>query len=228
MEGNMMDTCTARNRNGIVRRRNGLFIACFIFAVSALMLSGCVPKARPGVLVEQYAFEYSPSGAGGLSRIDAAIRIERFDVAREYNARDMVYQPEPYKRDTYQFSRWRANPGDLVTDYFLRDMREAGVFSAVFSYYQAEDARFVLEGGVVEFLEVTEGGGRKAALALSVTLLDMDRDEIPERIVFQKKYSHRESIGDKSPAGLAEAMSQAMQKLSGELIADIHAAAADR
>jgi ABC-type uncharacterized transport system auxiliary subunit len=201
MEGNMMNTCTARKRNDIVRRRTGLFVTCLIFAVSALMLAGCVPKTRPGVLVEQYAFEYSPSGAAGLSEIE---------------------------RDTYQYSRWRANPGDLVTDYFLRDLREAGAFSAVFSYYQTEDARFILEGGVVEFLEVTEGGSRKAALALSVTLLDMDEDEVPERIVFQKKYSHRESIGDKSPAGLAEAMSEAMQKLSGELIADIHAAAADR
>jgi ABC-type uncharacterized transport system auxiliary subunit len=92
----------------------------------------------------------------------------------------------------------------------------------VFSYRDYEDARFVLEGGLEEFLEVDEGKGRSAVLTLSVNLIDLSRTGTPSRLVFQKKYRSVEPIADADPAGLARAMSNGMAKVSAQVIKDVY------
>lgn len=54
--------------------------------------------------------------------------------------------------------------------------------------------------------------------------LDTTQEEITKRVLFQKNYRTAESLIDKTPNGLVEAMSRAMQKLSGTIISDVHQA----
>ena len=75
----------------------------------------------------------------------------------------MVYQPAPFKLQQYQSSTWRVNPGDMVTDYLLRDLRNQKLFKAVFSYREPSTARFALEGEIEQFAEVDETGGQKGS-----------------------------------------------------------------
>ena len=50
---------------------------------------------------------------------------------------------------------------------------------------------------------------------------------ITERVVFQKTYTVEEAMKERSARGLAEAMSGAMRKFSGDLQADIRRAVTD-
>ena len=45
-------------------------------------------------------------------------------MAQAYNTTAMVYQPSAFKQETYNYHRWRVNPGYLVTDYLARDLRD--------------------------------------------------------------------------------------------------------
>ena len=186
-------------------------------------LAGC---GKPPVLVHRYILEYPSPAVPASVKLGEAIKVELFSVAQAYNSPAMVYQPNPYKSDTYHYHRWRVNPGFMVTDYLLRDLRNSGLFKAALPAGTSGKSRFLLEGGVEEMQEIDEPDGWKAALTLNITLLDLNRRELTERVVFQKNYRAVEPMTEKTPNGLAQGMSRAMERLSAQIIADVYQAAA--
>jgi ABC-type uncharacterized transport system auxiliary subunit len=193
-----------------------------------LLLVGLVGCGKPPMLVNQYILEYPAPMAGGKARTQEALKVELFSVAQAFNTNAMVYQPQPFRSQVYNYSRWRANPGNLVTDYLIRDLRESGLFKAVFGPQGSGKHRFKLEGGVTEFQEVDAPEGWQAALALTVTLLDTQQEELPQRVVFQKNYRVLAPMPEKTPQGLAQGMSQAMAQVSARIIQDTYEAARRR
>jgi ABC-type uncharacterized transport system auxiliary subunit len=193
-----------------------------------ILLTGCLNLQRPARYVEQYTLEYPAPEISGLAQIEASLTLERFQEARAFNTSAMIYRPEPFKLDAYQYHRWRVHPADLIGDHLLRDLRKAALFKAVFSHLDPQEGRFILEGGVEEFLEIEEQSQRQAVLALSVTLLDSSAKNLPDRILFQKRYRFQEPLGEKNPRGLAKGLSQAMRKCSETLIRDVHEAVRSR
>ncbi len=205
-------------RRGLFRlQMTGLLFLLFFF------LAGC---GKPPTLVHRYILEYPSPAVPGSAKIGEAIKVEVFSVAQAYNSPAMVYQPNPYKSDTYHYHRWRVNPGNMVTDYLLRDLRNSGLFKAALPAGSSGKSRFLLEGGVEEIQEIDEPDGWKAALTLNITLLDLNRRELTERVVFQKNYRAVEPMTEKTPNGLAQGMSRAMERLSAQIITDIYQAAA--
>ncbi|MHC1698387.1 MAG: ABC-type transport auxiliary lipoprotein family protein [Geobacteraceae bacterium] len=191
-----------------------------ILIVSISFSSGCLKRGTPATIIEKYTFEYPSPEFTGTAQTDQTIKIERFSVARAFNSQAMVFRPAPYQLDAYASNRWMINPGDMVSDYLLRDLRNSGLFKAAFSFRDLEDARYVLEGSVDEFLEIDSNETRTAAITLSITLFDFSRTGVANRLLFQKKYQATEPITDKTPKGLAQAMSSGMAKLSAQIIRD--------
>jgi ABC-type uncharacterized transport system auxiliary subunit len=208
---------------GRLRLRPWLLLSLAVLLVTCL--SGC---GKPPMLVNQYILEYPAPVTGRQGKLPAAVKVELFSVAQIFNTNAMVYQPQPFQSQSYNYSRWRANPGYLVTDYLIRDLRESGLFKAVFGPDSSGKHRFKLEGGVAEFQELDAADGWKASLALTVTLLDTTQEELPQRVVFQKNYRVLEPMVEKTPQGLAQAMSRAMEQVSARIINDTYDAACTR
>jgi len=171
-----------------------------------LLIWGC---GGPPAMVNKYMFEYPSPVFKVKSPVDESIKVELFSVAQAYNSTSMVYRPDPYTQKAYAYNRWQVNPGYLVTDFLVRDLRNSHLFKAVFPHTSGARSRFALEGGVQEIEELDEGDGWKAALSLNITLLDMNEEEVTKRVVFQKNYQAREPLAEKTPQGLAQAMSRA-------------------
>jgi len=188
-------------------------------------LGGC---GKPPMLVNQFILEYPAPVMRGQAKVPEAVQVELFSVAEAFNTNAMVFQPQPFKSQVYNYSRWRVNPGYLVTDYLIRDLRDSGRFKAVFGPDSSGKSRFKLEGGVTEFQELDEPDGWKASLALTVTLLDTSQEEVPQRVVFQKNYRAQEPMPEKTPQGLAQGMSRAMEQVSARIINDACEAARKR
>lgn len=194
----------------------------YLFMISlVLSLAACSFGAKPAVMVEQYALEYPPPSVQSLSPTDAVIRLERFSVAQIFNHVKMVYRQKPTHYNDYAYHRWRANPGDMVGDNLLRDLRSAGIFKSVFSWRDAGNTPFLLKGGVGEFYESDEGDGRKAILSVHIILIDTTSRELIKQIIFQKNYRCEEPVTEKTVQGFAQAMSRAVERLSGQVITDI-------
>ncbi len=188
------------------------------------ILSGCIGGGGPTPVTEQYVIEYPPSVYESLSAIDESITVARFSVARHLNCRSMFYKPAPFKREAYNYHYWRTNPGDMLTDCLLRDLRVSGMFRAVFSCYNYENARFLLEGYVEAFTGLYEENPGKALLRLNITLVDRESENLISGVLFQKNYQTSETLESRTPGGLARGMSKAVSSLSGEIIKDIYKA----
>jgi ABC-type uncharacterized transport system auxiliary subunit len=200
-------------------RRTLLIFLVALLALSSIWSCG---SAKSTYVVRQYLLDYSPPFPASLPNTGEVIRVEMFSSAQAYSSTSMFYRPSAFELSSYSRERWRVTPGEMVTDFLLRDLRHSGTFMAVLSYDDPGEGRFTLTGTVVEFLEVDGGGGPVAHLSVDVTLLDTTQREITKRVVFQKTYAVEEPMKDKSARALAESMSGAMKKFSGQVMVDIH------
>jgi hypothetical protein len=112
----------------------------------------------------------------------------------------------------------------MVADFLARDWRSSGLFRAVFSYQEAEEARFKVEGTVEEFLEIDEKDGPKASMGLIVTLVDLSQRDVASRVVLQNRYWYTEPMVERSAAGLARGISRALEKGSATILQDLYRA----
>ncbi len=201
-----------------------------IFLLLVGLLSGCFGGGGRTPFIRQYVLEYAPPQAawGIRPAAEETIRVERFLADRMFMGQDMLYRQGSYRRDAYPAQRWRVSPGNMVTEFLRRDLRESGLFAAVLSDRDAEDARFSLTGGVEQFIESREATGRKALLTVTATLMDLSKKETAHLVVFQKSYRAEAAMTGEGGAALAGAMSLAMSDLSRQVITDIAAAVASR
>jgi ABC-type uncharacterized transport system auxiliary subunit len=188
----------------------------------ALSMTACATMRQPSEKIDFYTLEYAPPKVEDLKPIPATIRVERFTVAPMYNSTQIIYRDMSFKRDAYTYREWRANPGDLVTYFLARDLRESGVFEAVSPYGSRIQAQYVLEGSVDEFFESDTDKAWKAVLALSTTLMVDNEPDISKRIIFQKTFRSTRPCRQKNPLGVAEAMSEAMAEVSEQIIRNVY------
>jgi ABC-type uncharacterized transport system auxiliary subunit len=213
MEVKKLRSEEARTSGGKMKRLLYL-LAAFI------IITGCGGKST--YVVQQYLLDYSPPALTGLAKTNEVLRLEPFSTAQAFTGTAMFYRPSPFELSSYSRERWRVIPGDMVTDFLLRDLRNAGMFTAVLAYEDPGEGRYVVTGTVAEFLEVDGRDGPRARLSVDVTFLDTTQREITKRVVFQRTYTVEEAMKDKSARALAESMSGAMKKFSVELTVDIH------
>jgi len=197
----------------------------FLFMV---LISGCSLGAKPSYLVNQYTLEYPSPFQKELASINELVKVEQFSVAQTFNTLAMIYREGPNLRNVDPYNRWRIKPGEMATEYLVRDLRNSGLFRAVISYDHSGETRYLLEGQVDEFLDASEKDGRKAVLSLHVTFLDLKMRETAEKVIFQRDYKVVEPYTEKTPAALAQGMSRAMEKISRQIILDLQNAVKSR
>jgi len=197
----------------------------FLFMV---LISGCSLGAKPSYLVNQYTLEYPSPFQKELASINELVKVEQFSVAQTFNTSAMIYREGPNLRNVDPYNRWRIKPGEMATEYLVRDLRNSGLFRAVISYDHSGETRYLLEGQVDEFLDASEKDGRKAVLSLHVTFLDLKMRETAEKVIFQRDYKVVEPYTEKTPAALAQGMSRAMEKISRQIILDLQNAVKSR
>jgi len=185
-----------------------------------ILISSCGFGSRSSYRVNQYTLEYSPPEFKEQTAIDELLRVERFSVSQTYNTSAMIYKEGPHLRNVDPYNRWRTKPGEMTTENLVRDLRNSGLFRGVISYSDTGNVRYLLEGQVDEFLELSEQNGM-ALLSLNVTLVDLKKSSAADRMIFQRDYKVAEPCTEKTPAGLAQAMSRAMREISRQILVDL-------
>ncbi len=194
---------------------------CLLIILS-VCLGGCFNLKQPSRKMDYYMLEYESPKTEGRKPVSVVVRVERFSVAPTCNTNRIVYRDTSFKRNTYSYHQWRANPGDLVTHFLNRDLMGSGLFRAVLSHDSRSPSSHVLEGSVDEFFEWDRNDRWMAVLSLSITLMVDKEPDVSKRILFQKTYSTKQACSRKNPQSLAEAMSRAMAELSREIMEDIY------
>ncbi len=189
----------------------------------SLLLGACLNiDNKPMNKIAFYTLEYDPPKLGNLKPLSHAIRVENFSVAPLYNTNFIIYRDGSFKRDAYVYHKWRANPGDLVTQLLSRDIKQSGLFKVVLPHESRFPSSHMLEGSVDEFLEWDTEENWNGVLSVTITLMEENEPDISKRIIFQKTYHAKKASKQKNPMALAEAMSQAMAEISREIIKDVY------
>ena len=210
-----------RRNKGRQEMFNGNRFLVLIFS-GIFCFAGCSSLQKPKPKINYYTLEYTVPETKDLKPIDAVLRVDRFGVAPAYNSNRMIYQDKSFKRDEYVYSKWIANPGDFATYFLARDLRDSGLFKAVFTYKSHLAASYALEGSVDEFLEQDATEGWNVMLSLSITLEVLQEPDVSKRILFQKSYHVTRPCKEEHPRGLAETMSLAMGEVSEKIIRDVY------
>jgi cholesterol transport system auxiliary component len=205
----------------IMRERSRWWVLAVVLALGA---GACAGMGETPERIDYYVLEYEPPSLPGLEPVDEVIRLERFSVAPSYNTERIVYRESAFQRDTYNYHRWRANPGDLVSYFVLRDLRRSGLFQAVLPQDTRLPATCSLEGIVEEFFERDSEERWEAVLTLSVTLLVEGEPDVSRRVLHQATYHEVEPAERKNPGAFTEAMSRATARVSTRILEDIHQA----
>ncbi|MBW1812783.1 MAG: membrane integrity-associated transporter subunit PqiC [Deltaproteobacteria bacterium] len=201
-------------------RRN--IILPVLVVLAACFISGCFGFSNPNKMISYYTLEYNAPKIEGLTTLPFAILIERFQVTPMYDSNKIIYKNSEFKRESYSYHRWRANPGDIVTHLLARDFKETSLFKAIFTLDSRYPATHMLKGTIEEFYEKDGEDYWESVLSLSVALIKKDEIDPLKSIIFQKKYNMKEVCSKKNPQAFAEAMSKAMEKLSNVIMKDVY------
>ena len=195
---------------------------CLLLCLFVLLITGCLSIKHPYKKIDYYTLEYDSPQMTHLETLPLVLRVERFQVAPVYDTNRIIYRKKPFTRDAYSYHMWRSNPGNLVSYFLVRDLRQSEAFKSVITHDGSLMSSHVIEGAVDEFYEHDGKDSWEAVLAVSITLMANNESDVSKKILLQKKYSTRETCRQKNPQALAEAMSKAMAELSASIINDVY------
>lgn len=188
-----------------------------------ILCSSCLNFKQPANKISYYSLEYSPPiQHSETAPLPFVIQVERFRTAPFYDSNKIVYREGEFKRDAYIYHKWLSTPGEMLSYFLARDMRESGLFKAVFSPDTSQASSYIIQGSADEFFELDEKDSWYAVLSLSITLMAADEPDISKKVLLQKRYSAKERCQKKNPTALAASMSRAMSKNSEKIISDIY------
>jgi cholesterol transport system auxiliary component len=205
--------------------KNNIYL---LFLILPILFGSCVSLKQPVNRIEYYTLEYPPTQMETLNPLPHVIRMDRFTAAPPYNTTQIIYRDQSFKRDAYVYYRWQPNPGAIVTTLLKRDIKNSGLFKAVLDPGSRFSSSHMIEGTVDEFFEWDTQNEWKAILTVSIILTEKNKNDINNRILFQKTYRKSEICQQKKPKAVAEAMSQALSKISEEMIKDVYDALKDQ
>ena len=192
---------------------------------SSLFATGCALTHRRAPATQELSLKYSPPVLEGVRPVAGAIKVGRFSALSPFDGTGMYFRRSGYELESFNYERWVTSPPNMVTDLLYRDLAASNAFRDVFPYLSTEQTRFELEGTVVQFLMLEEGGSWRASLVVNISLVDGQAGEGGRRVLLQRQFdAHRTLEGD-SAEQYAEGMSGAMQSVAGDIIRAIHGAA---
>ncbi|MGA9111013.1 MAG: ABC-type transport auxiliary lipoprotein family protein [Smithella sp.] len=197
-------------------------VFCFVMIVLSFIITGCAGSGKPQYEVEKYLLSYSAPSWDKFDKLNVSIKFNRFSIAAAYNSDNMIFRDNTYSFDYFNYSRWAVNPADMIADSLVRDMRDSGLFRAVFSRYETQDGQFIISGSIDEFYLREDRSNKTALISIIISLQDTRERETGKRMMFQKKYVREEPLQESSPRGYCQAVSEAMRVISEQITKDIY------
>ncbi len=199
----------------------------FLLLLSLLMTglsSGCFNLSeltQTGVQTTYYTLEYEPA-ITAAEKIPHTLKINHFTAAPLFSSKKIIYKEKDFQTSEYLYHQWHVMPAEGVSYLLARDMRQSGIFKAVFDPASAVPAPFSLDGNLEMFLEDNTEAPWKARIAIEIRLIDETEPDIGKSVLLQKLYADTEPCARENPRATAEAMSRALRRVSEKIIKDVY------
>lgn len=195
---------------------------CAGLAAMLTILAGCFDIRQSPPSVEFYTLEYDPPNILEAAPLPFIIKIEPFSTSPVYDSNKISYKEQKFKASEYAYHKWRAVPGELASTFLARDFAHSALFHAIVAAEIVPVYSHLITGHVEEFYRLSKNGSCSAVLSITVTLSSLRYQNMQDAILLQKRYAYQENCPEQTPQGFVEAMSRAMQQLSGSIIDEVY------
>lgn len=180
-----------------------------LIGVSIIAFGGAFGCRSSSPSVQHYQLHMEPSQIAKSAASPVILALDTFVMDSAYDDQRMIYRTGPHRLDHYHFHRWSAPPGLLITDFMREGYVAKGAFAAVVSGYSSQ-SHVILTGRVSAFEEVNLDDGRwLARVVLNLQL----RDTRTGTIVWVRQLREEEPIEERTPEGLARAVSVLLMRV---------------
>jgi ABC-type uncharacterized transport system auxiliary subunit len=163
---------TERPGGSQVRRNQMRLKTLVTISIYALLISGCGGKVR---YPNYYALSIPPppNAAMPVARQPATLAVRRFETPAYLRQGRIVYRENPNQIGFYEYHRWAADPGAVVTTAVVDSLRSSRLFTSVGPYYSDERPDYLLTGRLERLDEIDYASGVKVEARLSAELTNM-------------------------------------------------------
>lgn len=187
------------------RRLLNCAVLLTLMLVAALVVTSC--SSRPDIVY--YTVSPQLVEQSSQQRGTAIIGVEQFVGDAAYEDTRMVYRESDYVLDYYNYHRWTSPPGIMLSDYLRIAYTRTGLFRSVEAGFSPEAAAF-LSGRVVAVEEVDVSDDEwKARVVLDMRL----RNAKTGNVIWSRLVTEEEPVDEQTPAGVARAVSRAMNRV---------------
>lgn len=185
---------------------------CSAALLAAGLLLGACNLGKPGPEVHFYALSVPvpeaapPAGAPSLM-------LRRFVARDPFGQEAMVFRSGSYKVSFYGYHRWIAPPANLISDWTLRYLRGAGLFSQVSEY----SGDLALTAVIRDFTELDNRDSWAADLSIDFMITRTTDGST----VWMQNYTSSQRAARRNPEAVAEAMSRGLQQVLAKLATDL-------
>jgi len=196
-------------------------IANILLLASLLFFCGCGSLIKqPSPVISYYQLNYTPE-ISTTTLVNKTILIKPFYISETYNRDTIMYSSEKYKCDYYPYKQWISAPQNQMTELFRNDFMKSGAFKGIIIPGQLQRPDLILSGAITEIQENIRDGKALGIIKINVTLSKPAFKTTPEKIIFQKSYSKSITCEAGNTESLVKALSEAMKKISGEVIKNV-------
>lgn len=99
--------------------------------------------------------------------------VARFRAAYRLSQDRLVFMPEPYHVDYYNYHRWAGFPADLVTSAMISSVKHAALFRSVSEPKSGAKPDYILRGEIENLEEQDNGTTVTARVSLTLDVQDV-------------------------------------------------------
>jgi ABC-type uncharacterized transport system auxiliary subunit len=182
----------------------------------ALLISGCAGKVR---YPNYYALSIPPAPIADppAARQPATLAVRRFESPAYLRQGRIVYREAPDEIGFYEYHRWAADPGAVVTTAVIDSLRSSHLFASVGPYASEQRPDYLLTGRLERLDEIDYGGGVKVEARLSAELTNLRTGAV----VWTGNTSETSNIDQRNLNSVVAEMSATAQASIQRLLADM-------
>jgi ABC-type uncharacterized transport system auxiliary subunit len=195
------------------------FAAWAAIALAAAVAACSSPLEKPPIEQRYYTLDVTRPDAAAAGPGREVLAVRRFRASPGYEGRELVFGTGngAYRSDFYNV--FFAAPASMLADETREWLDRSGLFRAVVSSTSQVDARYALEGALVDVHGEESGGAHRAVLEAQFLLLDVRAPTAP--ILFQRQYRQSVPVADGSAAALVGGLNTGLAAILTALEADL-------
>ena len=184
-----------------------------------VILSGCMSLKREFPAISTYSLDLGKLYSGKPKSTGIVLMIKRFNVSSRFEGKNLVYRTGEYRYESDYYHRFLISPATMFTEQVLMWLSASEKIKNVTKLGSNLPSDYILQGEIIELYgDFRRENNPKAVLTVQLALIKQRKKR---EAVFQKIYSQKINLSQKSVNELISAYNQGFKNILEEFEEDL-------